>query len=132
MTTVPAGPTNADRVLELVTDNTDLIVPLANGEPVSLLDAIEANATRWNGVRAHPMHSLHDRPYLHGTMREHLLHIAYFLSPVTRPAFHAGGCELVPANFSEVPRLLHETTRRPVALAAASPMDKHGYFSLGT
>jgi len=132
MPTNATTPGPAERVLDLLADGTDLIVPLANGEPVSLLDAIEANAKRWTGVRVHQMHSLHDRPYLHGSMREHLLHVSYFLSPVTRPAFHAGGCELVPANFSEVPRLLHETTRRPVALAAASPMDKHGYFSLGT
>jgi len=80
----------------------------------------------------HQMHALHDRPYLHGTVREHLLHVSYFLSPVTRPAFHERGCELVPNHFSEVPRLLRETTRCSMVLAAASPMDRHGYFSLGT
>jgi acyl-CoA hydrolase len=58
--------------------------------------------------------------------------VSYFLSPVTRPAFHARGCELVPNNFSEVPRLLRETTKCSLVLAAASPMDRHGYFSLGT
>ena len=71
-------------------------------------------------------------PYLHGTYREHLLHVSYFLSPVTRPAFHKRGCELVPNHFSEVPRLLRETTKYSLVLAAASPMDRHGYFSLGT
>ena len=119
-------------VLAHIEDGADLIVPLANGEPVGLLDVIEANATRWHGVRVHQMHALHDRPYLHGTVREHLLHVSYFLSPVTRPAFHARGCELVPNNFSEVPRLLEETTRCSLILAAAAPMDRHGYFSLGT
>lgn len=99
---------------------------------VSVLDAVEANASRWRGVRVHQMHALHDRPYLHGSMREHLLHMSYFLSPVTLPAFHEGGCELVPNNFSEVPRLLQESTRCSMVLAAASPMDRHGYFSLGT
>jgi acyl-CoA hydrolase len=38
----------------------------------------------------------------------------------------------VPNNFSEVPRLLRETTRCSMVLAAAAPMDRHGYFSLGT
>ena len=51
---------------------------------------------------------------------------------VTRPAFHERGCELVPNNFSEVPRLLRETTRCSLVAAAAAPMDRHGYFSLGT
>ncbi|MGZ4689269.1 MAG: acetyl-CoA hydrolase/transferase family protein [Acidimicrobiia bacterium] len=123
---------SAEDVLAFVEDGADLIVPWANGEPVSVLDAIEAHAGRWTGVRVHQMHALHDRPYLHGTMREHLLHMSYFLSPVTRPAFHEGGCELVPNHFSEVPRLLRENTRCSMILAAASPMDRHGYFSLGT
>ena len=125
-----AGP--PDAVLDLIRDGDDLIVPLANGEPVSVLDAVEAGAARFRGVRVHQMHALHDRPYLHGTMRDHLLHVSYFLSPVTRRAFHEGGCELVPNHFSEVPRLLKETTRCSLVLAAAAPMDRHGYFSLGT
>jgi len=119
-------------VLGLIGDGDDLIVPLANGEPVSVLDAIEADAERLRGVRVHQMHALHDRPYLHGKVRDHLLHVSYFLSPVTRPAFHERGCELVPNHFSEVPRLLRETTKCSMVLAAAAPMDRHGYFSLGT
>lgn len=125
-------PGGAEDVLDLIDDGADLIVPLANGEPVSVLDAIEAHASRWTGVRVHQMHALHDRPYLHGSARGHLAHVSYFLSPVTRPAFHARGCELVPNHFSEVPRLLRETTKCSLVLAAASPMDRHGYFSLGT
>lgn len=125
-------PGPADAVLDHLEDGADLIVPLANGEPVSVIDAIEASAARFRGLRVHQMHALHDRPYLHGSMRDHLLHVSYFLSPVTRPAFHERGCELVPNHFSEVPRLLRETTRCSMVLAAAAPMDRHGYFSLGT
>ena len=119
-------------VFEHIADGDDLIVPLANGEPVSVLDAIEANATRWQNVRVHQMHALHDRPYLHGATRGHLEHVSYFLSAITRPAFHERGCELVPNHFSEVPRILRESTRCSLVLAAAAPMDPHGYFSLGT
>ncbi len=119
-------------MLAAIEPGADLIVPLANGEPVSILDAIEANVEQLRGVRVHQMHALHDRPYLHGAFREHLLHVSYFLSPVTRRAFHERGCELVPNHFSEVPRLLRETTKCSMVLAAAAPMDRHGYFSLGT
>jgi len=129
MATAPGSP---EDVLDHLNDRDDLIVPLANGEPVAVLDAIEAAAPRFWGLRVHQMHALHDRPYLHGAVRDHLLHVSYFLSPVTRKAFHAGGCELVPNHFSEVPRLLRETTRCSMVVAAAAPMDRHGYFSLGT
>ena len=130
--TPTAGPGTADDVLAHLSDGADIIVPLANGEPVEVIDAIERHAAGFRGMRIHQMHTLHDRPYLHGDRRDHLLHMSYFLSPATRAAFHEGGCELVPNNFSEVPRLLRETTRCSLVVAAAAPMDRHGYFSLGT
>jgi len=110
----------------------DVIVPLANGEPVSLIDALDRNAEQLDGVTVHQMHALHDHPYLHGERRPNLTHRSYFLSHITRPAFHPGGCDLVPCNFSEVPKLLREFAATPIVLAAASPPDRHGYFSLGT
>ena len=80
----------------------------------------------------HQMHALHDHPYLHNAYGDHLRHISYFLSPVTRPAFANGDCDLVPAHFSEMPLMLRRETKRPLVLAAASPPDRHGYVSLGT
>ncbi len=110
--------------------NANLIVPIANGEPVKLLDQLEARSDQMEGVRVHQMHALRDRPYLHGAYRGQLEHVSWFLSHITRPAFEAGGCHFAPANFSEVPLFMAD--KKPVAvLAAASPPDKHGYFSLG-
>jgi acyl-CoA hydrolase len=123
---------SADAVVAHLRPGTDVIVPLANGEPVLLLDAVEAAADGLDGVRVHQMHALHDRPYLHGVHGDRLHHVSYFLSPVTRPAFHAGGLDLVPAHFSEVPAVLRHRAAHPIVLAAASPPDRHGYFSLGT
>lgn len=132
MPTIPAaGPAAA--VVELVQPGTNVIVPLANGEPVGVLDAIEATAAAdgLEGVRVHQMHVLHERGYLDGRYGEALRHISYFLSHVTRPHFHDGGVDLVPCNFSEVPRLLARLPR-PLVVAACSPPDRHGYVSLGT
>jgi acyl-CoA hydrolase len=119
-------------VLEHISHDADLIVPLANGEPKVLMDTIDAHGPDLRNVRVHQMHALYDRPYLYGKYGDNLRHISYFLSPVTRKAFLAGGCDLVPANFSEVPMMLRRRTKAPLVLAAASPPDRHGYFSLGT
>ncbi|HEX5094488.1 MAG TPA: acetyl-CoA hydrolase/transferase C-terminal domain-containing protein [Acidimicrobiia bacterium] len=119
-------------VLAHIEDGADLVVPLANGEPRTLIDAIDAAAESLEGVRVRQMHALHEHPYLHGVYGDKLRHVAYFLSAVTRKAFAEGGCDLVPANFSEVPLLLRKTTKCSLVLAAASPPDRHGYFSLGT
>jgi acyl-CoA hydrolase len=118
-------------VLDHIGPGADIILPLANGEPVSLLDAVEAHADRLEGVRVHQMHAVHDRPYLHGAFGDRLRHVSYFLSHVTRPCFHAGTIDLVPNNFSEMRDLLLEHTNDPLVLAAASTLDRHGYFSLG-
>lgn len=130
----PDPPCSAAELIETLVDQlspgAELVVPIANGEPVGLLDELEGRAHRLDGVRVHQMHALRDRPYLHGAHRGHLDHVSWFLSPVTRPLYHEGHLDLAPANFSEVPKFL--LAKEPAAvLAAASPPDDLGYFSLG-
>lgn len=132
MTTIPAaGPPEA--VADLLARGTDLIVPLANGEPVGVLDAIEAvaDAGGLEDVTVHQMHVLRDRGYLDGRYGDRLRHISYFLSEITRPRFRDDTVDLVPCNFSEVPALLGRLDR-PLVVAACTPPDRHGYVSLGT
>ncbi|HEX2850052.1 MAG TPA: acetyl-CoA hydrolase/transferase C-terminal domain-containing protein [Acidimicrobiales bacterium] len=126
------SPGHADDVLAHVGSGADVVVAIANGEPVGLLDALEANAGRLRNVRIHQMHALHERRYIWGELGDHLRHVSYFLSHVTRKPFLEGKCELVPNHFSEVPMILERSTKLSLVLAAASPMDRHGYFSLGT
>lgn len=125
-------PTVPDALLDHVGAGADLIVPIANGEPVTLLDALERNAHRLDGVRVHQMHVLRDRPYLHAAFGDRLRHVSYFLSHVTRSCFAAGTLDLVPNHFSEVYPLMRHRCRDPLVIAAVSPPDRHGYFSLGT
>jgi len=119
-------------VLDFIKEGDDLILPLANGEPVALLDALEQNAERLQGVRIHQMHAMKERPYIRGEFGDRLRHVSYFLSGATREAHRNGTVELVPNHFRQVPRILRETTKTSMVLANASPMDEHGYFSLGT
>lgn len=125
-------PVAPDAVLDHITPGADVIVPMAAGEPVATLDALERNAGRLERVRLHQMHVLRDRPYLHGAYGDRLRHVSYFLSQVSRPAFHAGTLDYVPSNFSEVPEVLREHTNCSLLIATASPPDEHGLCSLGT
>jgi acyl-CoA hydrolase len=118
-------------VLDHIGPGTEIIVPLANGEPTAVLDAIEAAGDRLEGVRVHQMHTLHDRAYLAGAYGDRLAHLSYFLSHVTRPHFANGTVGLVPAHFSEVYAIMRDRTTDPLVVAAATPPDRHGYFSLG-
>jgi acyl-CoA hydrolase len=115
-----------------VGEGTDVIVPLANGEPRILIDTLDSHASELTQVRVHQMHALYDHPYLHNAYGESLHHVSYFLSGVTRAAFAEGDCDLVPTDFSDMPLVLRRAAKRPLVLAAASLPDRHGYVSLGT
>ena len=118
-------------VLKHIDEGDDLIVGMFNSEPLTILDALEANADRLSGVRVHQMLPYRERPYMHGAFPG-VRHVSWFLSPVNREAFHNDTCDLVPNNFSEVPALMRRATKCSLVLAAVSPPDRHGYFSLGT
>src|SRR5262245_43826962 len=120
---------NAEAVLEHIADGAHVIVGVANGEPASILDTIEANAERFHDVRLHQMLTLRKRRYIDGAFPG-LRHVSWFLSPANREAFHAGACDLVPNNFSDVPHLMR-SLQPSLVVAAVAPADRHGYFSLG-
>lgn len=119
-----------EAVLSHLPADGDAIVGLGNGEPKTVIDAIEAGADQLDHLRLHQMLPLRERPYIEGGV-EGMRHVSWFLSRHDKDAFHRGDCDLVPNDFSEVPVLLRHTVRDPVVLAAVSPPDEHGYFSLG-
>src|SRR3954463_14914868 len=96
------GPGSAAAVLDHVPPPAHLVVPLANGEPGALLDALEEQHERLDRVRVHQMHALRERPYIRGELGDHLRHVSYFLSEATRQAYWDGSVDLVPANFPEM------------------------------
>ena len=108
----------------------DVIVGAANGEPAGVVDAIEAASDVLENVRLHQMIPLRSRPYIDG-QRAGLRHVSWFLSPHSRDAFHRGDCDLVPNSFSDVPRLMRQTVRPRIVLAAVSAPDRHGLFLIG-
>src|ERR1700759_2394335 len=80
-----------DAVLELIEPGMDLIVGLANAEPVRTIDALEsaAEAGDVRDVRLHQMMPLRSRRYIEGELPG-LRHVGWFLSPHSRAAFHRG------------------------------------------
>ena len=107
-----------------------MIVGAANGEPKTVVDAIEAGADRLKEVRLNQMLPIRDRAHFEGKVKG-IRHVSWFLSPHDKDAFHRGQCDLVPNNFSEVPALMRRTAVDPLVSSPSSPPDAHGWFSLG-
>ena len=84
-----------EAVLEHINAGDDVIVGMFNSEPLTVLDALEANAERLSDVRIHQMFPYRERRYMHGVFPG-LRHVPWFLSPASREAFRQGTCDLVP------------------------------------
>lgn len=123
---------NTIDLINLIDEEADIIISLGNSEPVKLLDMLEAQYKKLKDVKIHQMLAIHERDYILGKMHGHLSHVSYFLSGATRNAYRNSEIELVPNTFHEVPRILKDNTKMSMILAVVSPMDEHGYFSLGT
>ncbi len=120
----------AEDVLGHIAVGGDVIVGAGNGEPKTIVDAIEAGADWTEEVRLHQMLPFRDRDYFSGAVPG-IRHVSWFLSPHDKDAFHRGECDLVPNNFSEVPALMRRSTVEPLVVVAASAPGEHGWFSLG-
>jgi acyl-CoA hydrolase len=129
---IPKPATSAATVLEHIRPGSDLIVQSANGEPVTLLDAIEAAAPGLEKVTVHQGLPVHDRAYHAGAFGDRLRHVSYFLTPKLREYFERGTVDLMPNDLSGVPALVRARARDPLLLLSVSPPDRHGYVSLGT
>ncbi|MET0187480.1 MAG: acetyl-CoA hydrolase/transferase C-terminal domain-containing protein [Pseudonocardia sediminis] len=119
------------RLRELVPDGADLIVPIGQGEPTTVMDLLEEIAPQCHGVRVHRMDPFVERRYIRGEFGDRLRHVDYYLGPGSRQAYWDGQCDLVPNHFSEMPLLLRDATKRTLVLAAAAGPDEFGRFSLG-
>src|SRR3712207_169220 len=93
-----------EAVLEHIEEEAELIAGMANCEPVTVLDAMEANADRLSGVRIHQMLSFRERRYMHGA-HPGVRHVSWFLSPANREAFHKNTRDLVPTTLARCRRL---------------------------
>jgi hypothetical protein len=58
-------------------EGADLVVGLGNGEPVTVIDALEEGGERLSGVTIYQMFPRHERRYMHGDI-EGLRHVSWY------------------------------------------------------
>jgi acyl-CoA hydrolase len=113
--------------------NGDLvIVPTGVGEPPTLLEARSEQHRDFHGVKVAQILAMRKFGYIDPATAEHVRHVALFYGAATRAGGQQGWIDFIPNCFPEIPSLI-ERRQIPadVVFGMASPMDAHGYFSLG-
>ena len=108
--------------------NEDIVVPLAVGEPATLIKALPSHQ-KLKGNRLFQMLSLYPVVELEP---EKVKIVSMFLNKDERRAFYDKQIDLLPNHFSDLPAILKEMAQSLVVMATVSPMNSEGYFSLGT
>ncbi len=119
---------SADEVIGLIKEEVDIVTPILNGEPHLLMKKLES----YEGLRGNRLFQMFTLRDVIEVAPEKLKIISMFLGAAERKAFKEGKIDLLPNHFSDIPKILHEITKDLVVMATVSPMDEHGYFSLGT
>ena len=109
-----------------------IVVPTAVAEPPALLNALSEHRRDFRDVKVSQILAVRKFGYLDPTTAENVRHVAYFFSGATRPGFKEGVGDFYPSYFSEMPQLIDRGLMpAEVVFTQVSPMDEHGYFSLG-
>ena len=115
---------------------------MALAEPPAILAAIAARAEA-EEIDEIKLYYFHSTPHAGATvLRYELLDRirphCFFLGPIERMLLERGEAEgkktiaFVPGAFSQAPRLMTDPAPIDAFITAVSPMDQHGFFSLGT
>ncbi len=102
--------------------------------PFLLLDALAQRYAELHDVEI--MHVLllengHEDPLAQPEMQGHFRHNSLFVGPADREAVNAGQADYIPVFLSDIPDLLRDQLRPNVAVIHTSPLDEHGFLSLG-
>jgi itaconate CoA-transferase len=125
-----------DEAVALIPDGASIVQPIVAGEPPAILAAI-ALAARSGRFTKLTMRALLPFVATKATvLQPDVAHVirweSLFVGGADRAAVTEGRAAFTPNYFHQVPRLLSEFIPVDVCIATVSPMDRHGYMSLGT
>lgn len=117
----------------LIQDGQSIWTDIALSQPKAILDAIGAwtaerglsNVTLNTALDVYPM------PYLQPEQGGALTSVSLFCGGEARRTVNGGYGDVLPSYYRDFPRMIREKQRVDVFCAAVSPMDSHGYFSMG-
>ena len=106
---------------------------IALAHPEQFYDAIAERIHR-GGLKDITQHSLLDmgsRPFFTEELSREYHGVSWFSGVAARKAINQGLADVMPAYYRDIPSLFRQHVKPGVYIGVVSPMDKHGYFSVG-
>ena len=122
---------SAEEAVKLITNNgVSLVAPLAASHPRKIFDAMAARKDELTGVGFFSTLDFYPSAIWKLEDNDHILVDTGFIGGQMRAGVHKGIFTYSPVKFTDAPR---EVPKRfyDTAACVVSPMDKHGYFSMG-
>jgi itaconate CoA-transferase len=128
--------TTPEKAIEIINSGDTLIHGLGINEPPALLTSI-AESAREGKLQDLKIYSLKATKYAEKTIlspdiSDCIQSYTWFVSESDRARVRVGLSYFVPNYFHQIPRMIRDFMQLDVTVTTVSPMDKAGYFSLGT
>ena len=103
-------------------------------QPKAILDALGERAQRGelSGVALSTLLDIYPMACYQPDAPDGLHAISLFCGTGARQGVNAGRADVLPGYYRDFPRIVRENRKVDVFCAAVSPMDRNGYFSMGT
>lgn len=126
---------SADEAVKVVKSGDHVHLSSVASAPQILIDALcrRGDSGELKDVRIHHLHTEGQAPYVSKEYEGVFFHEAFFVGGNVRKSVQAGYADYIPIFLSETQKLYRSGVLPcNVAMVQVSPVDKHGYVSLGT
>ena len=124
---------SAAQLAGLVESGWSCAMDIAAAIPVSIVDALGARAAKKEieNVRLHSLLDLRPLGVLTPEAANGMIPVSWFSGGGLRKAINEGRADLMPCYYRDMPQLFERYVDLDAIFLHVSPMDKHGYFSMG-
>ncbi len=124
---------SAAEVAAMFPDDTDIFIDIALAQPKTIMEAIAADPSCVNnrGLTFHTVLDVYPMPWYQKDLLEGVGAVTWFSGGGAAAAVNAGFADVMPCYYRDIPSLIEMNSRINVICLSVSPMDSHGYFSMG-
>ena len=125
--------TTAEDIASKIENGDVCASPICMGEPYSIVQALAKRVAlhKVENVQLHGTLTMPGKDYLDPEFQGSLQHVSWFFGAGSRKGGQSGKFDYMPSNYSDFAMMWSLRQSLDVFFMVVSPMDKHGYFSMG-